>query len=57
MELTEEIKDTIVSYALDELLHRLRDADFENIRSLSSYLESLSEDQIEELIIMTYQQF
>ena len=57
MDLTEEIRDGIISYALDELLHRLRDSDYENLKDDHPELEDLSKEEIEELIVMTAQQY
>ena len=52
MELTEEIKDSIVYYAINNLLDDLKDSDIENLTQYTP-LESLSAEEIRDLIEMT----
>jgi len=52
MDLTEEMKDSIISYALNKLLERLKDSDVENLTQLTP-LQCLSAEEIEDLIEMT----
>ena len=47
MDLTEEIKDSIIFYALNELLERLKDSDIENLTQLTplkSFISSPDKD-------------
>jgi len=48
--MSEEIKNKIISYALDELLHNWKDSDAENLQMDCDDIKDLSEDEIKELI-------
>tara|TARA_Y100000114_G_C11511534_1_gene209232 strand:+ start:300 stop:470 length:171 start_codon:yes stop_codon:yes gene_type:complete len=54
MELTEEIQDALVQYALSFLKANI-DEEYEYIREYSVHLEDCSEEQIEELLELTQQ--
>lgn len=54
MELTEEIQDALVQYALSFLKANI-DEEYEHIREYSVHLEDCSEDQIEELLELIQQ--
>lgn len=51
MDIKEETKNQIISYALDELLHNWKDSDAENLKMDSDDMKNLSEDEIKQLII------
>ena len=48
--MSEETKNKIISYALDELLHNWKDSDAENLQMDCDDIKDLSEDEIKELI-------
>ena len=48
--MSEETKNNIISYALDELLHNWKDSDAENLQMDCDDMKDLSEDEIKELI-------
>ena len=51
MEISEETKNGIISYALDELLHRMSEADYENLTDSHPELKEFSDEEIVEIII------
>ena len=54
MDLTVEIRDAIIEYALKKLIKRLNDSDIQNIKDLISF-EDLNGEEIKELIELTLQ--
>ena len=52
MDLTEEIKESIIYYALNNLLNNLKDSDINNLIEYTP-LQSLSAEEIIDLIEMT----
>jgi hypothetical protein len=54
IDLTEEMRDEIILFALGELLDNLKDSDYENIRMMTIF-EDLEDEEIEELITLTIQ--
>tara|TARA_Y100000114_G_scaffold89164_2_gene82676 strand:- start:2615 stop:2788 length:174 start_codon:yes stop_codon:yes gene_type:complete len=55
MELTEEIQDALVQYALSFLKANIDEEECEYIRLSSVHLEDCSEEQIEKLLELTQQ--
>ena len=51
MEITEETRNGIITYALDELLHRMSEADYENLIDSHPELKEFSDEEIVEVII------
>lgn len=54
IDLTEEMRDEIILFALAELLDNLKDSDYENIRMMSIF-KDLKDEEIEDLITLTIQ--
>jgi hypothetical protein len=54
IDLTEEMRDEIILFALGELLDNLKDSDYENLRMMTIF-EDLEDEEIEELITLTIQ--
>jgi len=48
--MSEETKNKIISYALDELLHNWKDSDAENLQMDCYDIKNLSEDEIKKLV-------
>lgn len=57
MEISEETRNGIISYALDELLHKMWDADYENLKDSHPDLKDLSDEEIVEVILNILQDF
>jgi recombinational DNA repair protein RecR len=54
IDLTEEMRDEIILFALGELLDNLKDLDYENLRMMTIF-KDLEDEEIEELITLTIQ--
>ena len=54
MDLTIEIRDTIIEYALKKLIKKLNDSDIQNIKDLILF-EDLNGEEIKELVELTLQ--
>lgn len=54
IDLTEEMRDEIILFALGELLDNLNDSDCENLRMMTMF-KNLEDEEIEELITLTIQ--
>jgi hypothetical protein len=57
MEITEELKNGIISYAIYELLHRMREADYENLIDSHPELKELSDEEIVDIILSIAEEF